>query len=171
MTSKCSVVVENTISSENITRLASKISSNVTSAGSGMFQGGSPPAELSQLSSQIDGTGLIEKLVSLVLKLIGYMIQAVSTILGWLGINFTATHQAILTTILALFMVVLLMDHFTHLFGKWIYNSIAGVIALFILHYLLGISIPISLFTLLVVASFGVPGLLAIIVLNIGGVI
>lgn len=123
------------------------------------------------MAGDVVGTGLVDKLISAVMYLINYMLSSLATILGWFGLSFTPSEKSILTLILAVIILAVLLDYFIKLFGKWILNSIAGLAALLILHYLFGVTIPLTFFTLAVVALFGVPGLLAIIVLHIGGVL
>jgi hypothetical protein len=118
-----------------------------------------------------DGGALIDKLLSLLTKLIDFMISSLSTILGWLGVSFAPSDKAVLTLILAVIILAALFDYFVRLFGRWIINSIVGLFLLLALHYLFGVAIPITWFTLIVVALLGVPGLLAIIVLYIGGLV
>ena len=167
----CTRVVEKTITPEKLAALGSKISANVSSINSGMLNGGSVSGKLSELSSSFSENGLIGKLLSLLSQLLDYMLSSLATILNWFGINFTASQTSILTLILAVIILAALFDRFIRLFGQWTVNSVVGLAALFFLRYLFGVTIPITLFTIAVVAFFGVPGLLAVLILHIGGMV
>ncbi|MBM3308842.1 MAG: hypothetical protein FJY77_01180 [Candidatus Altiarchaeales archaeon] len=170
-TYKCIMAVQESMDSYNLSTVGAQVSKNISDIGSGMFENQLPAGEISTVTSQISQMDLVGKLLAGVKYLIDYMLTSLTTILAWFGLKFTATQKAVLTTILSVIILVALLDYFVKLFGRWTINSIVGLITLFILHYVFGVAIPLTLFTIIVVAVFGVPGLLAIIVLNIGGII
>jgi hypothetical protein len=181
----CSRLVEEGILSGNLTAECSRIvedaliSSNLTSTGSNLptqiVNSGAIEANLSQdltsIGSTFSGDGFIGQLVAYVMRIIDYMLSSLKVVLGWMGLSFTSPQENLLAMVLSVIILAALLDYFVKLFGKWAFNSIAGLAVLFILHYLFGVSIPITLFTLVAVAAFGIPGLLALIVLHLGGML
>ena len=167
----CTRVVENTVTSGKLAALSQKISENVTATSSEMLEGGSITGKLSELSGKFSESGFFGKVLSLVTQLITYMLSSLGKILDWFGITITASQTSLLTLILSVIMLAALFDYFIKLFGKWVINSVVGLVGLLILHYLFGVTVPLTLFTIAIVAAFGVPGLLAVIMLHIGGIV
>ena len=54
---------------------------------------------------------------------------------------------------------------------KLLINSLVGVILLLVLQYVFMIDIPINMFTLLVAALFGIPGVGTLLILHLGGML
>ncbi|MBU4202052.1 MAG: pro-sigmaK processing inhibitor BofA family protein [Candidatus Altiarchaeales archaeon] len=50
-------------------------------------------------------------------------------------------------------------------------NSLVGIILLLVLQYVFMIDIPINMFTLLVAALFGIPGVGTLLILHLGGML
>jgi len=115
--------------------------------------------------------GVVDTILAVVSYLINFTINGLTTVFSWMGLHFDASWKATLTIILAVIILAVLFDYCIMLFGRWLINSIVGLIAFLILHYLLNVNIPVTWFTVVVVAFFGVPGLLAIIVLHLGGLL
>ena len=156
---------------ENLSAAGSRMVANVTSAGSGMFDSNSLNQDLADLGQKLGGGSLSDRLMSLLSTLVNYMVSALSPIMNFLGITFTTSEKTLLTLIITVIILAALFEHFVKLFGRWTINSVVGLVALFILHYLFNLSIPLTLFTVLTVAVFGIPGLLAVIVMHIGGMV
>jgi len=114
-------------------------------------------------------SGLAQKIVSVVYRLVDVMMDSLNKIFEILGLDFPANMESLLPFILAFLIIAALTSYFIKLLGKWIYNSLAGIALLFLLRYFLGIMVPINLFTVLAALLFGVPGLIAILVLWYGG--
>lgn len=116
---------------------------------------------------------LLKELASVLMEIIryfvGFMVESLSKILGFFGLQPSVNTELILAYVLAFIVLLALMDHAMRLFGKWIINSIAGAILLLVIHYLLGVAIPLNAFTVVVTVLFGVPGVLALLVLYLAG--
>ena len=54
---------------------------------------------------------------------------------------------------------------------KLLINSLVGIVLLLILQYVFMINIPINMFTLLVAALFGIPGVGTLLILHLGGML
>lgn len=76
----------------------------------------------------------------------------------------------VFTVIAAVFLWKFLKKFFSK-FIVLVGNSIAGVLMLVGLNLLLGLGIPINIFTLIIAGIFGVPGIACLILLKIGGMI
>jgi len=50
-------------------------------------------------------------------------------------------------------------------------NSLVGIILLLVLQYVFMIDIPINMFTILVAALFGIPGVGTLLILHLGGML
>jgi hypothetical protein len=73
---------------------------------------------------------------------------------------------------LAMFFVLMaILAKMWEMSKHYIYNSIAGVILLLICIHILGVELKITLFTLLVTAVFGVPGVLFTLVMHYMGIV
>jgi hypothetical protein len=73
---------------------------------------------------------------------------------------------------LAMFFVLMaILAKMWEMSKQYIYNSILGVILLLICIHTLGVELKITLFTLLVTAVFGVPGVLFTLVMHYMGII
>ena len=89
-----------------------------------------------------------------------------------LPIGNTLLGEVILVTLIAAVLFVIFK------FGKFIFklifgiiaNSILGIIAIFVLNYLIGIGIPIDLTTMLPTAIFGLPAVGTLVILRFFGV-
>ncbi|MDD5111345.1 MAG: pro-sigmaK processing inhibitor BofA family protein [Candidatus Altiarchaeota archaeon] len=169
--SSCIQAVGETISKENLSAIGSKIITNVTSAGSGMFDSNSMTQDLADLGQRLGGGSLSDRATMIFTTLIDYMIDALQPISAILGITITASEKTLLTLILSVVILAALFEHTVKLFGRWTINSAVGLVTLFTLHYLFNLSIPLNLFTFLTVAVFGIPGLLVVIVMHIGGMV
>lgn len=168
LTAECSRVVEDVLASSNLSTVGPKLSTQLVDSGA---IGGNLSRDLGSIGSTFSGNSFIGDVLSLIMQIVDYMLSSLKVVLGWMGLSFTSPQENILAMILAVVILAALLDYSVKLFGRWMINSIAGLIAFFILHYLFGVSIPLTLFTLLVVAAFGIPGLLALIVLHLGGLL
>lgn len=78
-------------------------------------------------------------------------------------------------TFLSSFFVILALVAFLMLFWKAIkkviINSVTGVFALLVLHYVFGVKIPLTLATLLITALFGLAGVGTMLILDIAGLL
>ena len=54
---------------------------------------------------------------------------------------------------------------------KLLINSLVGIILLLVLQYVFMIDIPINMFTILVAALFGIPGVGTLLILHLGGML
>ncbi|MFC2154822.1 pro-sigmaK processing inhibitor BofA family protein [Candidatus Altiarchaeota archaeon] len=112
----------------------------------------------------------LDMILDFLFSLIDAMLSVVQKILGWLGLSFTPDMQHILTYAIALIILVVVFSKIMGMFKHWIYNTITGLLALFILNRIFEVGIPITWFTILISAVFGVAGILALLVLYLGGV-
>lgn len=101
--------------------------------------------------------------------LIDVMLDTVATVFGWFGLAFSADARIMATYVIAFLVAAAVFSKVLSLFKHWIYNTLTGLIALVILSEL-GLGIPLTPFTLVIAAVFGVAGVLALVVLSIGGV-
>jgi hypothetical protein len=69
------------------------------------------------------------------------------------------------------FIVIAILAKMMEMSKNYIYNSIVGMILLLICIHVLGVELKITLFTLLVTAVFGVPGVLFTLVMHYMGVV
>ena len=81
---------------------------------------------------------------------------------------FSVTFLSGLFSILILIIFLIL---FWKVIKKLVVNSVVGVFALLVLHYVFKIEIPIRMATLLVTALFGLAGVGAMLILKIGGLL
>ncbi len=100
--------------------------------------------------------------------LIDVMLDTVATVLGWFGLAFSADARLMATYVVAFLVAAAVFSKVMGLFKHWIYNTVTGLIALLILSEI-GLGIPLIPFTLVIAAVFGVAGVLALVVLSIGG--
>ncbi|VVB53788.1 SigmaK-factor processing regulatory protein BofA [uncultured archaeon] len=122
---------------------------------------------MSALEDQI--LNAVRILLDYVFKLVDIMISSLQKILLLLGLNSSISHKELITYLLGFIIVAAVMDRALAIFKRAIYNSIAGVIILFLLHYF-GVDVPITLFTVVVTVLFGVPGILALLLFYVGGI-
>ena len=107
--------------------------------------------------------------VDLAFYLLGLVLTGVRKLLIVLGLKGDLTSHAALTYILALIILAAFTYLAAKIISRWVYNSIVGLLALFLLRFI-GFDVPISLFTMVVVALFGLGGLIAVLVLYVAGV-
>ena len=107
--------------------------------------------------------------VDILLYMAGVMLDGATKLLNLLGLKADFSSHTMLGYVIAV-VILAAFTYFTlKIISKWIYNSIIGLAALFLLKFI-GINIPISIFTVIVVAFFGVGGLLALLVLYLAGI-
>jgi len=115
----------------------------------------------------------LHELASLVLDIIFYivnfMLMGTTKLLRMLDLSADLTSHTTLAYLLAIIILAAFTYFTAKLVSKWIYNSIVGLVGLFILR-MIGFDLPITLFTIVVVALFGLGGLVALLVLYVAGV-
>ncbi|MFH1722162.1 MAG: pro-sigmaK processing inhibitor BofA family protein, partial [Candidatus Altiarchaeota archaeon] len=98
------------------------------------------------------------------------MVSTLQAVLGWFGLSFSGDSQSVVTYILALIILAAVFSKLVHMFKHWIYNTITGLAALLILTKIFELNIPLNAFTVILSAVFGIAGVLALLVLHLGGV-
>ena len=68
-------------------------------------------------------------------------------------------------------ILVVLVYIFWKRLKRLLINSLVGILLLLILQYVFMIDIPINMFTLLVAALFGIPGVGTLLILHLGGML
>lgn len=112
---------------------------------------------------------LVDVIMDILSLIINTMIDGLNYLLELIGLSQDFTGELILTYLLAFIILVAFFSYAIRLFGKWIYNSVTGLLLLFLLHFLFDVTIPLNIFTIVLVALFGVPAVIAILILYIGG--
>jgi len=107
-------------------------------------------------------------IVDLVLYLVNTVLGAVVQILNIIGLKADLTPHTIVTYALAIVILAAFTYVTLKIISKWVYNSLIGLVLLFILR-LFGVVLPINLFTVITVAFFGLGGLIALLVLYVAG--
>ncbi|MFC2154821.1 pro-sigmaK processing inhibitor BofA family protein [Candidatus Altiarchaeota archaeon] len=83
-----------------------------------------------------------------------------------LGVIFSAS---LISAFFVLIFLILFLLLFWKVLKRIIINSVVGIIALLLLHYVFKIQIPITIATLLVTGLFGLAGVGAMLILRIAG--
>ena len=71
----------------------------------------------------------------------------------------------------AFFAIMAILAKLWVMSKRYIYNSIIGIIILLILVHVLGVQIKLSIITLGLIAIFGVPGVILVVILHYAGIV
>jgi inhibitor of the pro-sigma K processing machinery len=80
----------------------------------------------------------------------------------------------ILLAAIVAIILILFSDFFRSLMSKlflFVLNGLGGLILFLLLVYVLGVNIPVTIYTIVIVLIFGLPGLACLLILHYGGMI
>src|SRR4030042_1819054 len=108
------------------------------------------------------GNYVVERIIAIgliVLDLVFYVVGMIVGLMGFLldslGLEKDITQHSALTYALAIVIIAAFTYLAVKIVSKWIYNSIIGLSVLLALK-IIGVDVPITLFTIILVAFFGV---------------